>query len=262
MSKVEVLMSIMSQNGIEIVERTNIKSNAVVVNQCNYEEKQNIIVNGCNVNYINTTDRGLSKSRNLAIQEATAEYCLLCDDDEVLENDYIDKIENAFSAYPDADILCFIVRREGKKYPVKRQNVNYLNSLHISSVQMVVKRESIIKYNVKFDENFGAGSPNGAGEENIFMFDCLKKNMKIYYVPIVIGTLLPSESTWFTGFNKEYFVKRGRIFRRLFGFYGYVHSLYFAISKYRRYKNQLSLIQAIALLYRGMHQIDNKTGRK
>ena len=57
MSKVEVLMSIMSPNGIEIVERTNIKSNAVVVNQCNYEEKQNIIVNGCNVNYINTTDR-------------------------------------------------------------------------------------------------------------------------------------------------------------------------------------------------------------
>ena len=243
MSKVEVLMSIMSPNGIEIVERTNIKSNAVVVNQCNYEEKQNIIVNGCNVNYINTTDRGLSKSRNLAIQEATAEYCLLCDDDEVLENDYVDK-------------------REGKKYPVKRQNVNYLNSLHISSVQMVVKRESIIKYNVKFDENFGAGSPNGAGEENIFMFDCLKKNMKIYYIPIVIGTLLPSESTWFNGFNKEYFVKRGRIFRRLFGFYGYVHSLYFAISKYRRYKNQLSLTQAIALLYRGMYQIDNKTGRK
>lgn len=255
MSKVEVLMSIMSQNGIEIVKRTNIRSNAVVINQCNYEKKKNFITNGYNINYISTTDRGLSKSRNLAIQEATAEYCLLCDDDEVLENDYVDKIENAFSDYPDADIMCFVVKREGKRYPEKRKKINYIDSLHISSVQMVVKKESIIKYNVKFDENFGAGSPNGSGEENIFMFDCLKKNMKIYYVPIVIGTLLPSESTWFNGFDKEYFVKRGRIFRRMFGFYGYIHSLYFAISKYRRYKNRLSLVQAIISLYRGMRQI-------
>lgn len=256
MGKVEVLMSIMSQNGVEIVKRTNIKSNVVVVNQCDCESRKNIIINGHNVNYINTTDRGLSRSRNLAIQEATGDYCLLCDDDEILENDYVDKIESAFRASPDADIICFIVTRDGKRHPTKKRRISYLNSLRISSVQIVLKKASVIKNNVKFDENFGAGSPNGAGEENIFMFDCLKKNMKIYYVPIVIGELLASASTWFTGFDKEYFLKRGRIFRRLFGGFGYIHAIYFAISKYGRYKNNVSLLQAIDLLYKGM----NKTG--
>jgi len=70
MSKVEVLMSIMSQNAEEIIKRTNIKSSAVVVNQCDRNDRKNIIINDNNVDYIKTTDRGLSKSRNLAIQEA------------------------------------------------------------------------------------------------------------------------------------------------------------------------------------------------
>lgn len=256
MSKVEVLMSIMSQNAEEIIKRTNIKSPAVVVNQCDRNDRKNIIINEYNVNYIDTTDRGLSKSRNLAIQEAKGDYCLLCDDDEVLDDDHVEKIEASFRKYTDADIICFIITRDKKKYPQHNLRINYLNSLRISSVQMVIKRTSIINNNIKFDENFGAGSPNGAGEENIFMFDCLKKNLKIYYVPVVIGKLLPSESTWFTGFNKDYFLKRGRIFRRLFGSFGYIHSIYFAISKYKRYKNNVSFLQAIDLLYKGM----KKTG--
>ena len=209
MSKVEVLMSIMSQKAEEIVKRTNIKSPAVVVNQCDRNDRKNIIINEYNVNYIDTTDRGLSKSRNLAIQEAKGDYCLLCDDDEVLDDDHVEKIEASFRKYTDADIICFIITRDKKKYPQHNLRINYLNSLRISSVQMVIKRTSIINNNIKFDENFGAGSPNGAGEENIFMFDCLKKNLKIYYVPVVIGNCYPLNQPGLQVLIKIIFLKEG-----------------------------------------------------
>lgn len=258
MGKVEVLMSVMMQNGEDIIKRTNIRSDVVVVNQCNYENKKETLINDNMVKHINTTDRGLSKSRNLAIKESNGDYCLLCDDDEILEDDYVNKIEMGFSQIKDADIICFIVSREDKKYPNRKLRINYLTSLRISSVQIVFKRRSIVDNGIKFDERFGAGSLNGSGEENIFLFDCLKKNLKVYYLPITIGRLIPSDSTWFTGFNNNYFICRGRIIKRLFGNFGYIYVLYFAITKCGMYKDTLSMSKAISLMCQGMRHIDKK----
>lgn len=258
MGKVEVLMSVMMQDGVDIIERTNIKSDAIVVNQCNSESKKDILYNSHVVKYINTLDRGLSKSRNLAIKEASGEYCLLCDDDEILEDDYVDKIESGFSQIKDADIICFIVSRNDKEYFKKKLKINYLTSLHISSVQIVLNRKKIVDSGIKFDEKFGAGSFNGSGEENIFLFDCLKKKLKVYYLPITIGRLIPSDSTWFEGFNQKYFICRGRIFKRLFGNFGYLFSLYFIIAKHNKYKDKLSFIEAFILMCQGMGYVDKK----
>src|SRR5690606_37347673 len=44
-----------------------------------------------------------------------------------------------------------------------------------------------------------------ASEDIVFLVDCMKKGLKIYYVSIPIVVLGPSESTWFKGYNKEYF---------------------------------------------------------
>ncbi|WP_281532034.1 glycosyltransferase family A protein [Anaerocolumna aminovalerica] len=252
MGKVEVLMSVMMQNDLAVAERTNIRSDVLIINQCDTNKRWNDVLKYCVIRCINTTNRGLSNSRNMAIQNAKGDFCLLCDDDEILDDDYVEKISSEFEKNPKADIICFIIERNGKKYPTKPFKVGFYRSLQISSVQMVMRRNSIIKSKVKFDENFGSGSPNGSGEENIFMFDCLKKKLKIYYVPVHIGKLLPSESTWFKGFDKDYFLKRGRIFRRLFGAYGYIHSIYFALSKYKRYRNSVSFFGAVKLMYEGM----------
>jgi hypothetical protein len=258
MGKVEVLMSVMMQDGVDIIERTNIKSDAIVVNQCNCESKKDILYNSHVVKYINTLDRGLSKSRNLAIKEASGEYCLLCDDDEILEDDYVYKIESGFSQIKDADIICFIVSRNDKEYFKRKLKINYLTSLHISSVQIVLNRKKILDSGIKFDEKFGAGSFNGSGEENIFLFDCLKKKLKVYYLPITIGRLIPSDSTWFEGFNQKYFICRGRIFKRLFGNFGYIYLLYFIIAKHNKYKDKLSIIEAFILMCQGMGYVDKK----
>lgn len=252
MGKVEVLMSVMMQENLEIIKKTNISSDVLVINQCDTNKIAESRMNRQHMRCICTTERGLSRSRNMAMQNAKGDLCLLCDDDEKLDDDYVKKIISEFCKRPEADIICFMVGRRNKKYPMKAFRVGYYSSLRISSVQMAFRRDSIIRSGVRFDENFGAGSRNGSGEENIFMFDCLKNRLKIFYVPVHIGELLPSESTWFHGFDQSYFVKRGRIFRRLFGTCGYIHSIYFALFKYKRYRKDVSFFNAVKYMYVGM----------
>ena len=60
-----------------------------------------------NINLINVNEIGLSKSRNLAIENAKADICLLADDDIVYENNFESIILNAFNLNPCADIITF-----------------------------------------------------------------------------------------------------------------------------------------------------------
>lgn len=252
MYKVEVLLSAMNQENMDLIGKTQIKSDVLLINQCNKNLVTEVVEDNRVIRCIHTTSRGLSNSRNMAMENAMGDLGILCDDDEILYKDYVERVVAAFEDLKKADIICFIVNRKDENYPSKPSKVKYFKSLKISSVQMVLKISSIKRAGVKFDKNFGAGSLNSSGEENIFLFDCLKKGLNIYYVPVPIGKLVPSESTWFEGYNEEYFVKRGRIFRRLFGWYGYIHSIYFCLSKYRRYKRELTFIKALRFLYKGM----------
>lgn len=59
--KVEVLMSVMHQQGFDIAYKTGIKSDLLIINQCDKEEYQEIVVDGHLWRMISTTERGLSK---------------------------------------------------------------------------------------------------------------------------------------------------------------------------------------------------------
>lgn len=254
MSRVEVLISAMHQNDFSIFQRTQIKTDALMINQCDEvgELEKNTEYGFQRI--ISTTERGLSRSRNLAIQNAKSEICLLCDDDEMFYKGYARKIENAYDRHPDADLICFQIKREGKKYPGKEYRVNYLKSLRISSWQLSMKVDSILRAGIRFDTDFGSGTPLGSGEENIFMFDCLKAGLKIYYVPVCIGKVEQKQSNWFHGFTDQYFFNRGRIIRRMMGTgIGTFYGLYFIITKFPRYKNQVPFRIAALEMFKGLH---------
>ena len=79
----EVLVSCMHQNDKTIVETSGISSNVLIINQCNHDSIQTWNENHRLVRMISTTERGLSRSRNMAIRFAQSELCLFCDNDEV-----------------------------------------------------------------------------------------------------------------------------------------------------------------------------------
>lgn len=122
-------------------------------------------------------------------------------------NNYANLIESAFEENPYSDLIAFALDYSDKKYPRKRINIDYLNALKISSVQIAFRRNSILKNNIFFDERLGAGTGNGAGEEQKFLYDCLKAGLNIIFLPIYIGKVIDnSPSSWFHGYTQEYFL--------------------------------------------------------
>ena len=81
-SLVEVLISAMYQSDYSIFEKTNISTDALLINQCDKNEYSKRETKTGIQRCVYTTERGLSRSRNNALINATGKYCLLCDDDE------------------------------------------------------------------------------------------------------------------------------------------------------------------------------------
>lgn len=260
--KVEVLLSCMHQKNNDIVKRTNIQSDALIINQTNDNKIQNYIIdNKYNIRIISTTERGLSKSRNMALNKAMGDICLICDDDEILESDYAKIIVEAFERNKDIDVIIFKVKvSEGayhsKKYKNKPYRINYLSALKVASWQIAFRRDVITSKNIKFNESIGSGVSKAGGEEIIFLHDCLRNKIKIQYEPINIGYVLQEESQWASHFfSKEYFYDRGIFTKQLYGgrIFATIYAVYFSIFKYSLYKNKTSYFVALKEMLRGIY---------
>lgn len=253
--KLEVLLSCMNQIDYRIIEKSNITSYATVINQCDWDQIT-VLGEDNRIKFIETRERGLSKSRNMAIRNAQQEICLICDDDEVLTSDYNHLILNAFERIPDADIIVFDVRH-GKRTRLgnKVQKIGYIKSLRISSWQIAFRRESILKKDIWFDEALGAGTPSGCGEENKFLWDCIKSGLKIYYVPEEIASMHENDSTWFFGYDEEFFENRGVVTRYIMGWpLATLYGIYYILTKRPLYQGDIGIMRAFICLYRGIRK--------
>ncbi len=103
------------------------------------------------------------------------------------------------------------------------------------------------------DTDFGAGARFGMAEENIFLFDALKKGLHIYYVPVRIAELTETESTWFKGYTEEFFRNRGAGYLRMAGLAaGVILCLQYAVRKYKLYKSSCGFFNALRNMLMGM----------
>lgn len=248
----EVLISCMNQQDMRIAEQTGIQTDVLIINQCPKVEysddassdKNTLEVQNSsrgNIRMLRTNTRGLSKSRNLAIQHASGDVCLLCDDDEQLDSSYEKVILKAYEALPDADIICFRISNQPSRLQQKTQSLTKWTAMRIASWQITFRRESILKSGIRFDEDMGAGTGNGGGEEVKFLRDCIKAGLKAYYVPKSIGTVAQSESTWFRGFGRDFFYKRGITNRYMLGLpVSILYAAYYTMVKRDLYKEYVT----------------------
>lgn len=261
-NKLIVLVSCMYQTGTSIIERLKLQTDSIVVNQCDEDARYDYnFVNDqgkvCHVIYINTTERGLSKSRNMAIRNAPNNcICLLCDDDEILTPNYESLILNGYQERPDADLIAHSLNWDGfgKTYPQKRFKLSIIDALRVCSVQITFKSSSVKNHRILFDEMLGSGTGNGAGEENRFMLDCRKSKFNMYYNPSIIATISQGESKWFKGYDKKYFNNFGWSARRVYKNFLLTICiiLYSGIKKYPLYKKNFSLFNALKEMLKGM----------
>lgn len=218
--KIQVLVSAVEQNMAALVEKMNISTPAVVVNQCDsygYEEMEH---NGAKIQCFSMPERGVGLSRNTALLHADAEICLFSDEDITLTGDYAKEMEKAYREIPDADMILFNVKVSPKRktyWNTDIHRVNYRNYGRYPAYSISGKLDSLRRANVGYSLLFGGGAKYSNGEDSLFLRDCLRARLHIYTHTICIGEEKERESTWFRGYTQKFFHDRGVLYHFLYG---------------------------------------------
>ncbi len=218
--KIQVLVSAVEQNMAALVEKMNISTPAVVVNQCDsysYEEMEH---NGAKIQCFSMPERGVGLSRNTALLHADAEVCLFSDEDITLTGDYAKEMEKAYREIPDADMILFNVKVSPKRktyWNTDIHRVNYRNYGRYPAYSISGKLDSLRRANVGYSLLFGGGAKYSNGEDSLFLRDCLRAGLHIYTHTICIGEEKERESTWFRGYTQKFFHDRGVLYHFLYG---------------------------------------------
>ncbi|MDK9737702.1 glycosyltransferase family 2 protein [Vibrio sp. D404a] len=228
----------------------NIESSLLIVNQADHES---IETNG-SVRMLSNTERGSSLSRNLAIENAIGDICVIADDDVSYLDGYEQVILDAYSRYPDADLITFQIQTtEGKPFKdgyINREMVhNELSILKCASIEITFRREAIKKSGLLLDKEFGLGSKYRVHDEIIFLKDALDAGLKCVYIPTPI-VIHPPESSG-TDITYELLYSKGAAFYRLFGVRGYLFDIAFTIKKYQLIKHRFSFFSSLRIMLKG-----------
>jgi glycosyltransferase involved in cell wall biosynthesis len=259
--KLDILMSCMNQIDDRLIRDSRILGDAVVINQCGREDNRTYQTEHGTVRWFDSAAKGLTVSRNMALEKSDAQICLLCDDDEVFERDYAEKIRGAYEALPDADVIIFKMVGRTPSFEDRIMRLKFPMTMRVSSWQISFRRESLMRTGIRFDELLGAGTGNGAEEELKFLTDCEKSGLKIYYVPEEIAAVAQTESTWFKGFDETFFYNRGATTRYILGWpMAAAYGLYYVVKKQQMYSGDISPRKALRAIFRGVRE--NKIGKQ
>lgn len=137
---------------------------------------------------------GISRNRNNALSIADGDIAVIADDDVTYLPNTFQTIEEVFKNDPDLDVACFKIKTlDGenayKQYPDFSYSLNKIRHHSISSIEIAFRPERIKEKKIFFDERFGIGNNYlPAGEETIFIHDCIKSGLKVVYYPYDIVT--------------------------------------------------------------------------
>lgn len=196
-------------------------------------------------------------SRNNALLRADHDVSLFSDDDIVYDDGYEQKVLEAFARYPKADVLLFNVEvsPERRTYFIDSfGRVRWFNCGRYPAYSIAVRTAKVQSRNVTFSLLFGGGAKYSAGEDSLFLRDCLRKGLKIYKVPVLLGRETPGESTWFFGYSEKFFYDRGVLYYHLYGPLKYFMGLRFVLSKRKEMCREIPWKQAFAYMRKGMKE--------
>ena len=189
-----------------------------------------------NIRVINSFQKGLSRSRNLAIENAVGDICLLADDDVIYLKDFESHIINIHKKLSDADVITFKTLT-----PTKEPYSNYPNNIKplgkfykkVLSIEISFVRKSFSTHSIQFDEMFGLGSDFEDGENRILFKEIQSKGLKAYFVPefIVIHEQFNSSSEVT---SDRFIFARGALNYKLYGIYAYVYITKLIFSIFRK----------------------------
>lgn len=227
--KLQVLVSTMNQSDYSLLTRMNIQCDAIIINQCDVNEVCEFDFRGYHIIWYSCDERGIGLSRNTALMRATADILLFSDDDVIYDDNYTQIILRNFERYSSAGLIAFNLPSKNtlrKEFVVeKEKRIHLFNCLKYGAARVAVRRAMIFEKRICFSLLFGGGAEYSAGEDNLFVSDCIKNHIKSYAVTDKIGLVLQEESTWFKGYTSKYFMDKGILLYSIYGYLAHFLSL-------------------------------------
>ncbi len=259
MSKVQVLITTMHQKDFSKYIEMNLQTDAVIANQADRKSVEEIQINNSKVKLITTTTRGLSKNRNIAIDNIfdNSQYIMFSDDDLQFHNGYESIIEREFEQNPMADAIKFnlncISKRQLSMKPITQfKKVGRKEVTSFGVCGLVIKKDVLLSKALKFNERFGSGTENYCGEDTVFYQNFFKKKISLYVSPEYIADIDQSETSWFEGYNENFFTVGGMVINECYPVLSFILVLRSAVKAYKRGKTDLSLLEIAKCYYKGL----------
>ena len=195
----EILIATVNRDSLDFLKAMFSKVNLqdytiLIVNQTTKEKL--LKSDNPKLRIINSFEKGLSKSRNLAIENAIAPICLLADDDVVFIPGFEEKIRKAHSKHK-AEIITFQTETtEGNlywKYPKKSTVHTDFITRKTLSIEITFKREGL--KTLRFNEDFGLGAKFEDAENYIFLSEAKKRGLGMFFVPETLSVHPPISSS-------------------------------------------------------------------
>lgn len=176
-SDVEILLSTMNRADLDFLEPMFPFAHfsdfsILIINQTT--QGNELVSSYDSIRVVNSYERGLSRSRNLAVQHASKKIGLIADDDLVFLEGFDEKVAKGFNHFPTAAAVKFITVTFGgvpfRKYPNEPVAVlSDLQRLNSTSWEIALNIAQVRKSGIPFNTNFGLGSTFPLGEEPVLM---------------------------------------------------------------------------------------------
>ena len=209
----QLIVSTMHQKDDSLIEKMNIQSDAIIVNQADRFEYHETRKGPYTIKWYTFNERGVGLSRNTGLMRADADIIQFADDDMVFSDSYRQDVIAEYKKHPEADAILFsnkCLNEDRMPYQVDTfGRINRLEAVNFGGARITARREKLLYNNVFFSLLFGGGARYCAGEDTTFIQDCLKAGMKVYKSPTVVSSMKQDSSTWFTGFHEKYYRDKG-----------------------------------------------------
>lgn len=255
--KIEVLISTINQKDNSLLDKMNIQSDAVVVNQADVNKVEVFYYKGNRIKWISMTERGIGLSRNTALMNSSADIVLFADDDMRYVDRYYENVIKEFQYNDRADVVCFNINLinstkniGGHRNNLKNKRLHFFNSMRYGACLIAARRKTLLRERISFSLLFGGGTEFGSGEDSIFIKDCLDSGLKLYSNIYVLGDVDDSSSSWYNGISEKFFIDRGIALASAFPAIHPLLYLYYA-KKQSRLDTEFGYFKICQLFFKG-----------
>lgn len=223
---ISILLPTLGEREVELerlfdsLERqTNNNFELVIITQGNHQSVENLLARySFKKIQIKIEKKGLSLARNIGIKKCGGKAVLLSDDDAWYPEYAIDIIHQNLNNEV-FDVACFmifdpIVGKYYKNYSKHNKDVNQIDIMRKSSIEICFNLSKVGKEKVFFDEDFGLGSKYPSGEENIILYNLYKNGYKIKFFNEII-VYHPKKQKIIL--DEQNLLAKGALFTKLYG---------------------------------------------